>query len=38
MCLQDLNWPFFLLGVVLILVSMLLIRASRMQSDTDRLV
>jgi len=36
--LQDLNWPFFLLGVVLILVSVLLVRASRMQRDTDGLI
>lgn len=36
--LQDLNWPFFLLGVVLILVSALLVRAARMQRDTEGLV
>lgn len=36
--LQDLNWPFFLLGVVLILVSALLLRAARMQRETEGLV
>lgn len=36
--LQDLNWPFFLLGVVLILVSILLVRAASLQRDTEGLV
>lgn len=36
--LQDLNWPFFLLGVVLILVSALLVRAAHLQRETEGLV
>lgn len=36
--LQDLDWPFLLLGVVLILVAALLGRAAGMQRDTEGLV
>lgn len=36
--LQDLDWPFLLLGVVLILVAALLGRATRLQRDSEGLV
>lgn len=36
--LQDLDWPLFLLGFVLVLVAVLLARAARIQRDTEGLV